>query len=133
MSITHTLEQRYNYVGGSENLINLVSDEQTAGSYLEISEAIPDNSTDLEVAMVMDVSEIALVLITCDREITFKTNSSSVPDETITVDENTPIAWGSGLSGSNPLETDITAIFITNNVDELDATLKVRVLYDPTP
>jgi hypothetical protein len=107
--------------------------EIEGGAGASLSEPIPDNSTDLEIAFALDVSACKSFYITADRAMTIKTNSSSVPDATIQLAAGDCYRWQEDSAEPFLLQDDVTALFVTNTADELDGTLKAEALVDPTP
>ncbi len=125
---THTTQIKYSH--GSESHTKTVS--KTASQEINIEETIPDSSTDLEVAISLDVSAIKSLLISSDQAITIETNSGSTPSDTLTPSADEPVIWWDGSEFSNPLTTDITTnIFVTNSSGSA-ATLVIKVLLDAT-
>ena len=128
MAITHKITQTLNYSG----LGYTTTKTKTGGQENNLSESIPDSSTDLEVAWAVDISELKALLIVADGALTVKTNSSSTPDDTFTLVVNTPIVWEDANSSGNPLSADVTSIFVTNSSGGA-VTLTTKALTDPTP
>ncbi|MFG0247840.1 MAG: hypothetical protein ACF8OB_03050 [Phycisphaeraceae bacterium JB051] len=95
--------------------------------------AVPDSSTDKQIDIVIDVSELKSLYIVSDQDVTIETNDGSAPDDTIALKAGIPLMWES-VSGyfSNPFSTDITGLYITNSSGS-DATVTIRVLEDVTP
>jgi hypothetical protein len=105
---------------------------RSAGLLNRYAEVVPGGSTDLEIACVIDVSELEGLYIKCDRALTIETNDGTTPDDTITLVAGEPLAWASGNNITCPLGTDVTSIFVTLAAGD-DATLEMEVLVDPTP
>jgi len=103
---------------------------RSAGLLNRYAEVVPGDSTDLEIACVIDVSELAGLYIKCDRALVIKTNNPA--DDTITLVAGEPLVWASGNNIVCPLTVDVTAIFVTLAAGA-DATLEMEVLVDPTP
>jgi hypothetical protein len=130
MSITHYITSLW------EQSNNQISKRvaSTGSAELNVSEAIADSSTDLEVALVIDVSVLKSIVIQSDQDITVETNSGSSPADTFTILANNPLAWNSNGPLPNPFAsaTDVTALFITN-ASGSTANLEIRALVDATP
>lgn len=94
--------------------------------------AVPDATVDLEVKITLDVSEIKLLRMTSDRNMTVKTNSAGVPDNTIALLANSPLLWVPDMYCLNPLTIDVVTIFLSN-ASGFPATFKLNCLKDPTP
>jgi hypothetical protein len=138
MSITHKLTTTLKYSGsGSATFEDIVEDEQTAGQYISIDEAIPISATDEPVAFALDFSELKILLITADQDLTIYTNDTSggAPDQTLSVGPtNGPISWSAGSVATNPITVDITTNIYVDNASGTDlGNLTIRALVDPTP
>ena len=125
MSFSHVLTIQINnngtVVGSSQTI--------TGGAEANLDEPIPQDSTDLEILYSLDVSQIKSIVILADQAMTLKTNSSSVPDETLSLLANDPYEWHTGSLHTNLLATDITSLFMTNTTA---GTLKIESTIDPT-
>ena len=100
---------------------------------INIDEAIPDSSTDLEVTLNVDQSTMVSLYIESDQAILIETNDGSTPTDSFTLVANEPILWTTNSIHSNPVTADITAnIFVTNSSGST-ANLKIRILQDSTP
>ncbi len=104
----------------------------TDSAIVKIDEAIADSGTDIEIALVVDVSEIAVVYITSDQALTLEFNNATTGVPTIVLRANEPFIWHTNALDVNLLATDITAVFATNASGSV-ANLKMRFLYDSTP
>jgi len=89
-------------------------------------------TTDKRVDIAIDVSELKLLYIHSDQDITIETNSGSAADDTLTIKANKPFVWYADCGLTNPLGTDVTALFITN-AGATAANVKIRTLEDTTP
>ena len=103
-----------------------------SGAELKISEAVADSETDLEVACVLDQSQLKALYIKSDQVIKIETNSGSEAADTFDLVADLPMLW-SVTDGNTvcPITTDITALFITNSSGST-ANLIFKALYDPT-
>lgn len=104
----------------------------TADSEYNADIPLTASQADEQVAATLDVSEIKSIFISSDVDVTLETNSSSAPDETLSITADEPFVWRTGSGVTNPLETDITALYLTNG-DATAGTVKIRILYDGTP
>lgn len=116
------------------------SEDVQAGALSRVEEIIPAGATDLQVAFVADVSQIAAFLARAAvGNLTVKTNDASSPANTFELGVAAPgnILYpgyaGDQLvdSGGSPITTDITSLFVTN-AGEADAVLHVDMIFDPT-
>lgn len=93
---------------------------------------VPASTTDFRTNIAIDVSEVKSLYIHSDVSVTIETNSSSAPDDTLTVAAGKPLVWYTGCGLANPLTTDVTDFYITNATGG-PAAVKIRVLIDETP
>ena len=105
----------------------------SGSSEINIDEAIADSSTDLEITLTLDQSEMVSIYIESDQNITIETNSGSAPTDTLTLVANEPIIWTTNSVHSNPITADITANIFVTNASGSTANLKIRALQDATP
>lgn len=111
------------------------SESISVNAQLTITEAVPDSSTDLEIACVLDVSEIDSLWIYSDKAVTLETNDGGSAADTIVLAAGVPVQWSVSNDPSRalcPLQTDVTALFATNSSG---ATANITFIagYDPTP
>lgn len=116
-------------VGGISNQNTQILTSEAGSS---LAEAIPDSSTDLPVAFVLDLSECKSFYIKSDQALTVKTNSSSVPDDTLVLAANVGYLWQPLSIGAFVITVDIASLFVTNASGAV-ANLVVEELHDPTP
>jgi len=62
----------------------------------------------------IDVSQLNSIFLYSDGDLTLKTNSSSVPDQTITIKSGVPFFWTKDMGITNPLTTDVTKFYFVN-------------------
>lgn len=126
-TFTHTI--RMTCSGGTGNgLAGTITG--TGGAEANISETLPIGTNTL-VAYVLDVSQAKSIYIQATTDCTIKTNSSSVPDRTLTIVGGEPIAWCSTYDSDVPNpwgSTDITALYVTNAAE---TQLEIRCTLDP--
>lgn len=128
MSFSHTLSQTWSGDGRS-----VAADNAYAGDAQQsIDVSVPDSSTDMLVAMALDVSEIELIVILSDQDLTLETNNGSSPDNTINLVAGVPYIWTSDSYFTNLLTTDVTALYATNSSGSA-ARLQIEVVNDSTP
>lgn len=117
---------------------DVLSEEEqiSSGELIRIDESIPDDSTDLEVALVLDVSQLKAVYIEVEEDMTLETNNGAVPVDTMTPSPTQPTHWtlADNESGEDrcPVQTDVTALFVTKAATGQAAMLRGRFLVDPT-
>lgn len=105
----------------------------SSGQLIVLSEPIPANQTDLEIAFAVAAAKLKGIYILSDVAMTIQTNDGTTPDDTITLIAGQPYQWGLGGSvigsDASPLSADVTSIFVTNTTA---GTLDIRALVDPT-
>lgn len=131
MSFTHTITHQTIVNDGSASVTLKQVDAQTAGLEKNLSESIPDSSTDLLVAFTLDYSQCKTFVMWADQDITVETNNGSTPDDTFSLTAGIPVAWSAGQAATCPITTDITALYVTNSSGSA-ANLNIRCLADPT-
>lgn len=128
MSFTHNITRTWS--GPSGSLSKTTS--QSADAEENRSFSVADAQTDVEIALVIDVSAMKALYMVSSRAVTIETNSSSSPAQTITLAANVPLVWTVSDPDANPLTVDVTKIFVTN-ASGGSADIEIRVLVDPTP
>jgi hypothetical protein len=126
--VIHTLTSAWTRTGETVS----VSKEYTVEGEQNVDVEVPASTTNKEVNIDLDVSELKTLMILSDVAVTIKTNSSGSPDDTLTVPANTPVMWGNDTGITCPLGTDVTKVYITNATTGA-ATVKIRAGYDATP
>lgn len=128
MSFTATVTERVTIGTSTIENINTYTDS----AQLLIDEAVADSETDYEIALVMDVSEIATVYIVSDQAVTLEFNNSTTGVPEIVLVAGVPYMWHTNSYFTNLLATDITTLYVTNASGET-ANLQLRFIYDSTP
>jgi hypothetical protein len=128
MSIQHAITIQWEQ--GNNSLSQ--RDTFTGEAEANVSVSVPDSSTDFEVTLGIDVSEIKSIIIASDQNITVETNDGTTPDDTFTIEANNPLIWNVDSPAATPFSADITALFVTN-ASGAAATFNVRCLVDATP
>jgi len=95
------------------NTLSTAVTKTADGSYI-FDDAIAANQTDKLLAASVDVSQVQAIYISSDQDCTIETNSSSSPAQTLAIDANNPLVWTKDSGVTNPLTTDITALYVTN-------------------
>lgn len=104
----------------------------TSGQRVSIDETVPGASTNLLMALELDVSQIRGCYMLCDRDVTLKTNSSGSPANTINLKAGIPYIWYTNKYNALLLTTDVTALYVTLAAGAA-ARLQLEFLVDPTP
>jgi hypothetical protein len=67
------------------------------------------------------------LIISSDRAVTLKTNSSGSPAQTFTIEAGIPLFWFENAPWSNPFTTNVTAFYFTN-ASGAQANIAIRFL-----
>ena len=128
MSFTHSLTQAAN--GMSQPISR--SNNYTAGSEVNVDEAVPDSTTDQLVTIAIDVSAIQSFYMVSDQVLTVEFNNSTTGVPTIVLAANIPFIETADNYHVDLLGTDITVLYLTNASGSI-ANFKLRCVFDPTP
>lgn len=101
-----------------------------AGQVVDVS--VPGSTTDLQVNLAIDVSQLSHIFLLADGALTIQTNSGSSPDDTITLAASKPLVWYTGCGLACPLTVDVANLYLTNAAGSAVA-LQIRVQSDATP
>ncbi len=128
MPISHVITKQL--VRGADAFSAVVT--KTAGASQSIAESVPDGATGQPIAMTLDVSQVVSIwVMATGGDLTLKTNSSSTPDDTLTLTDGVPHLWSNDDVEAVFLTADVTALYATNASGSTVA-LSVEVLLDPT-
>ena len=106
-----------------------------SGSGTESADAMASIDTTLAVAddaeydIDFKYDQVKSFIIKSAVACTIKTNSSSVPDDTITLVAGEPLQWRDGDAFDNPFTADVSSIFISAAAA---GAFQMYVLHDPT-
>ena len=120
----------YQWTGAGEVISHTIT--ETDAAQVTIDESVADGQTDVLVACVIDVSEIAMLFIVSSQDVTLETNSGAAPDDSFSLRANEPLVWHTNSYHTRPLTVDVTGLYVTN-ASGAAANVKVRCLYDSTP
>ena len=130
MSASHIA--KWQVVSGSV----VVTSQKTysAESNVTLEVAVPDSTTDKEVVVAIDVSQLVSIVMVSDQDLTIETNDGDTPDDTIALAANVPYVWNADQYGyaDTKLTVDVTALYLTN-ASGAAATFRAEILQDPTP
>jgi len=137
MALNHTLTHSYTYDDGTTKYSRAFADSQSGGTYIKINESIPDSSTDLQVVLAIDISQLKLFLMKANGAILVETNSGSTPDDTFNLTATNGVAWSASAQAGEAvqaqvLSTDITTDIYVTNSSGAAVTLEIFALIDPT-
>lgn len=94
--------------------------------------AVPDSTTDMEIAIGITVAQIKACIVQTDADITLETNSGSAADETLALVENVGYSWCDNSLDTCQFATDIVSVFLTN-ASGAAASVRLSFLLDATP
>ena len=130
MALEHVVTKSVN-VGG-RTISSRIS--FTGGGLVSIDESIPGPSTNLEVDLVVDISQIQSVIIKADKAMTLYFNEASTgsPSKTLALVAGQAFQWDNLSGATNPWgSTDITKVFVTK-AGSGAARLQMEFLVDAT-
>lgn len=104
----------------------------TPGGFTGISESIPEDSTDLVVALVCDVSLLQAAYLYAAGALTVKTYDGVSLVDTIALAAGQNILWSArDGDAARPFSADFDSLKVTNAAEEA-VTLEIRLGIDPT-
>lgn len=104
---------------------------QSAGAVIEIDEAVPDSSTDLEIAAAFAIAKLAACVLYCDQAVTVEFSDGAGVAGSVSLAAGDAYVWQKDSGIDCLITDDVDGIFCTNSSGS-DATLKAAFLYDPT-
>ncbi len=124
-------EITYTWGNGGAPVTRKVTAE--AGQEINIDETITGATSDVEIDLALDVSQMKSLFILADGDLTLETNGTAEPEATIELKAGEPLAWQAGAGYfANPLgDTDVTSLF-ASNAGESAVRLQMYILIDPT-
>lgn len=130
----HTLN--LSYVSPSGQISKQLS--ATAEAVVEMDVAVAGDAANLLVNFAAVRAQTKTLVLLADQNMTVKTNSSSAPDDTITLAAGVPFILFDGFAPANTpadyFSADITKLYVTNDSSpDTAGTLQIRSLQDPTP
>lgn len=124
--MTHTIAQTYQAAGGA--VVTSVS--VTADAELNVDVTLSASTSDKEIDFILDQDNAQALCLYCSAACTIKTNSSSAPDDTISLTAGVAVLCKSNAEVLALLSADITKIYVTCSAG---GDLKIRSLSDITP
>lgn len=122
-----------NTLNGGGKQVGASNRSFTGSAQQAIEEDVANGSTDYQINMSIDQSEMVAFAIISTQNVTVETNSGSSPTDTFTLTANVPkIYLNDSSQGSNFITADVTAFFITNSSGST-ATVSIISLTDATP
>ena len=129
MSFTHKID-RILTTGGVQ--ASNLTESITAASQTRVLETIATGQTNKLVNYTLVVANCKSFMVVASVAMTFKTNSSSTPLNTLNLLAGVPYYWSINSLDTFKLTGDVTALYLTN-ASGTDGTLTLESLFDPTP
>jgi hypothetical protein len=129
MSYTHSVGTTYKTA--ALTLTN-TTDTYTSDGEVNESFAVAASTTNYEVDIVIDVSQIKSMVLYSDQAVTIKTNSTGTATDTIVLAAKKQVVWTVDHLESKPLTGDVTKMYITNS-NSTAANVVLSCLVDYTP
>ena len=124
-----TLNIQYSITGLGSAISKTKSVTDEGDITLEV--AVADGQTNKLVACELDVSQCKALVLFASVAMTLKTNNSSTPADTIALPAGIPLVYGGDAEETNPLGTDVTALYLTNSSGS-DGTFQFKAIFDAT-
>lgn len=103
-------------------------DEESAFRY---ASNVPASTTDRQVPVSVDFSELKLVFIHSDAAVTVETDDSAAPDQTFSLAADQFIFWCSSMPTTCPITTDFEHIYLTTGAIGSDgANVTIILVHD---
>jgi len=116
----------------SDTHVNCVVEDFQVGGVNDVSETIPGNSTNLQLAAAFPATLTCLSILATGGNLTLKTNSSTVPDDTFTLVDGKKLEWTANSLEACPITSDVATLFVTK-AGAGDVLLEILTGYDVTP
>lgn len=122
---THSITTGYK---SDEGTITSVVKTFTGDSETGIEDTLALGATNTHYALAITIAQIKSMVLYASKAVTIKTNSSTTPQETITLAAGQQMVWtNDGTLGTIPFAGNITAFYVTNT-DTAASNLKMRFL-----
>ncbi len=109
MSVTETITESFTLGGPTVTKSNTL----TGSRRQELDETIAIASNN-PVPFACVEANIKALVISCDQDVTVKTNDSGSPHDTIPIKSGKPYVWYTGCPHTLLITADVTELFITN-------------------
>jgi hypothetical protein len=129
-NFTHTMGKTYKSDAGT---VASTTQSFTGDAEIQYKGAIAANTTDGRITLAVTKANIRSMVIYCDQDCTIKTNSSTTPQETISVSAKVMVDWNTSSTASCPYSGNITDLYVTVGNTSAAANLLVTHLVDQTP
>ena len=129
MSFSATISQSITIGGKTVNKAKTL----TASANVGVEETVAGTTTDYNIIVALDQSEIAALYIVADQALTLKTQDGTTADvDTIVLVADEPLIWYTGSLYTSQITADLTDINVTN-ASGTAATLQLYCIQDATP
>lgn len=128
MAYTHNLATEANGFGSAIQETQAFTADLRVGQSTSIDNAVSEQL----VTMAVDVSEIKLVKLLSDQDLTLEFNVAGAGVPTINLLAGNPYIWYTGSYFTDLLTVDITALYLSNSSGST-AIFKMTFLFDSTP
>lgn len=99
---------------------------------IELEIDVPDSTTDQEVPLAIDVSQVKAILFLATVDMTVETNDGSSPSNTLSLTANRPYIWYANALDTFQLTVDVTKLYVSNSSGAAGV-LSIAGLQDATP
>lgn len=112
--------------GGSTALADSVT--ETGNIAIDANFTVPVSTTNQAEAIAWNNTNLTAIYIKSNTTLTLKTNSSSSPQDTLTITGGVPFIWYATSGITNPFAGNVTNTFWSNSSSSVAATVYVRGL-----
>ena len=126
MSITHSLTR--GWLGQNGNPVTPAAQLLTGSEELNLDFTLSANTTNQQISLAFTKTLLQSIFIySATQNITLKTNSSSAPQETLTITAGIPAVWSVNDGFVNPFAGNVTTAYVTN-ATATDTAVSIRCL-----
>jgi hypothetical protein len=111
MSFTHKVGQSYTTAAGT---VKSVTSTYTSDFEVGLDDTVAATTTNKEFDVALTRANLQSMVLTCDKAVTVKTNSTSSPQETISLTAGQAIIWAHDHTESAPFAGNVTKFYVTN-------------------
>lgn len=129
MALTHSVKETWTGSGTATVSGTVTKSAEGEDNRSLVVAALASN---LQVDCAFDTARLVMAYLLSTKEVTLKTNSTSVPDDTLVLKAGVPLVWTNDDAGSNPFTVDVTTLYLSN-AGAVDSQVDIRLLLDPTP
>ena len=111
LGVVHTITINWqSTVGGSFKQ----SVKLTGAKEVDFDFTVAGGVVNQQFSLALTKAAVQVIYIFCDQNVTIKTNSTSTPQDTITITAGNPFLWSAGSGIANPLVGDVTTAYVSN-------------------